>query len=636
MVKSLLPTIPLPGDQITPFDKETLCSMFSQFLGLLRQTVLATSLLLGVMQATAVKAGGGPETTLVVVNADSPASLQIADAYVRLRDIPASHVLQLRGIPTQGTIDIETFRERIWKPIRDYLTVSGLEEEIDIIAYSGGFPYAVDFSQDVKRHKLPKNQYRGKMASLTGLTYFGRRVENGDIGYLGFNYYYRQNLARPLCTPAPRSPTPAEVGLHRRGEKALKKKDYQAAIEAYQAIAHTYPWSGPSWYDLARSLAALDKPEQAMDALTKAVDACWTNSLHARSDPYLQDLRRHPQFQTLLVRMEAGNGPFQPAHGFRSRYVWTGHTFPAKTTASDSLNRYYLAVMLAYTGERGNTVPEVLDYLASAAASDGTHPKGTVYLLQNSNVRSETRQPLFLATVKALEQRGRRAEILARGKDGQDGIVPKGKTDVIGAVVGTAGFNWERSQSRFLPGAIAESLTSYGGDFNRGKQTKLSEFLRHGAAGSSGAVTEPYSIQAKFPAPLLHVYYADGCSLAEAFYQGIAAPYQLIVVGDPLTRPFSRFAQVALTAPDPTLPWTGLINIRPQLIPAWQRPIARLELWVDGRHVADALPGETIPWDTRTVKDGEHELRLVAVEHSRIETRSYTKVRVTVANTDTE
>jgi len=72
-----------------------------------------------------------------------------------------------------------------------------------------------------------------------------------------------------------------------------------------------------------------------------------------------------------------------------------------------------------------------------------------------------------------------------------------------------------------LPGAIAESLTSYGGHFDHGGQTKLTEFLRHGAAGSSGAVQEPWSIQAKFPVPLLHAYYADGCSLAEAFYQSI-------------------------------------------------------------------------------------------------------------------
>jgi len=57
-------------------------------------------------------------------------------------------------------------------------------------------------------------------------------------------------------------------------------------------------------------------------------------------------------------------------------------------------------------------------------------------------------------------------------------------------------------------------------------------------------VQEPYSLQSKFPVPFLHGYYADGCSLAEAFYQSVLRPYQLIVVGDPLARPFARFAKV--------------------------------------------------------------------------------------------
>jgi uncharacterized protein (TIGR03790 family) len=156
--------------------------------------------LIGIILPTMVRAGGGPETTLVVVNADSPTSLQIANAYTKLRDIPQSHLVRLQGVPTGGTIDIETFRERIWKPIRDYLSEHHLEGEIDTIAYSGGFPYAVDFSKDIKAHNLPSHKYRGKMASLTGLTYFGRRVEKADVGYLSLNRYYRHNLAPRRCT----------------------------------------------------------------------------------------------------------------------------------------------------------------------------------------------------------------------------------------------------------------------------------------------------------------------------------------------------------------------------------------------------------------------------------------------------
>ena len=58
-------------------------------------------------------AGGGPETTLLVVNADSPLSLRIANEYVRLRNVPQSHVLWLHDVPSGDYISIAFFRENI-------------------------------------------------------------------------------------------------------------------------------------------------------------------------------------------------------------------------------------------------------------------------------------------------------------------------------------------------------------------------------------------------------------------------------------------------------------------------------------------------------------------------------------------
>lgn len=578
-------------------------------------------------------AGGGPENVLVVVNGDSPVSLTIANAYIELRDIPPEHVLWLHDVPYPETIPIETFRTRIWEPIRDFITQNRLEKAIDIITYSADFPYAVDFSGDLKANKLSNVKYQGRVASLTGLTYFARRVAIGDPYYLALNgnRYFRRDLSPTYHLP--REPTGAESRLQREAEKALKHKEFSVAVEHSTALTESFPEHGGFWHELARSQAASGNPGLAMTALEQAVTHGWTNSLQTRNDTYLKVLRDDPEFQRLLKRMEAGNGPFQAAHGFSSQYQWTGATQPVKSFTSDSLDSYYLSTLLAYTGSYGNSVPEVKNYLAAAASSDGNLSDGTVYLLANHDIRSQTRQPLFLETVAELEKRGRRAEILTRGKKGQDGILPRGKDDVIGAVVGSANFNWKSSGSRLLPGAIAESLTSYGGVLEKGGQTKLSEFLRYGAAGSSGAVAEPFSIQAKFPVSMLHVHYADGCSLAESFYQSVWAPYQLLVVGDPLARPFARFAQVQLASPDPQTSWSGVVTLQPSLIPAPGRPLEQVELWVDGQLMAYALPGKPIAWDTRSLDDGYHDLRLVAVESDPVETRSYARVTVTVDNT---
>ena len=581
-------------------------------------------------------AGGGPEKVLVVVNGDSPVSLQVANAYVDMRDIPQEHVLWLHDIPYPDSISIDIFRTRILKPIRDFITQNRLDDEIDIIAYSADFPYAVNFSTDLKANKLPRLKYHGKEASLTGLSYFARHVETGSPYYLASNanLYFRRNLGQG--SDLPRHLTDAETSLQREAEKAFRKKAFQTALANYELLVQGFPEHGGLRHELARSHAALGNNGEAMAALQQAASHGWSNSLKTRNDRYLKVLSDDPAWQQLLDRMEKRNGPFQAAHGFSANYEWTGATLPVKTFRSESLHSHYLATMLAYTGLHGNSVPEVKNYLAAAQSSDGTQPEGTVYLLVNNGVRSETRQPLFLETVAALERRGHRAEILSRTRTRrqaqQSGILPQGKEDVIGAVVGARKFNWQSSGSRLLPGAIAESLTSYGGHFNNHKQTKLTEFLRYGAAGASGAVVEPFSLQTKFPVPLLHVYYADGSSLAEAFYQSVEAPYQLLIVGDPLARPYAHFAEVGLSIPDPDTPWSGVVTLQPKVVPAKDRPVAQLELWVDGQLLAYAQPGQPFTWDTRSMDDGFHELRLVAQEADPIETRSYARFDVILAN----
>jgi hypothetical protein len=147
-------------------------------------------------------------------------------------------------------------------------------------------------------------------------------------------------------------------------------------------------------------------------------------------------------------------------------------------------------------------------------------------------------------------------------------------------------------------------------------------------------VAEPYSFQEKFPVPLIHAWYADGCSLAESFYQSVKAPYQLIIVGDPLARPFAAFASIKLKSPQLLRPWSGIVTIEADVQPVPGKPVSKLEFWVDGQYQFDAPLDEAFSWDTRTVEDGSHEIRLVAIEDSGIETRSSSRFISRVFNGD--
>ena len=56
-------------------------------------------------------AGGGPETTVVVVNGDSPLSLRLANEYAHLRRFPPGRICILEDVPAGPVIGVEAFRE---------------------------------------------------------------------------------------------------------------------------------------------------------------------------------------------------------------------------------------------------------------------------------------------------------------------------------------------------------------------------------------------------------------------------------------------------------------------------------------------------------------------------------------------
>jgi hypothetical protein len=293
-------------------------------------------------------------------------------------------------------------------------------------------------------------------------------------------------------------------------------------------------------------------------------------------------------------------------------------------------NRYLLSVMLGVTAGRGNSVPEIIRGLESSAAADGTKPPGTIYFVTNDDVRTKTRSPAFPPIVRALQDLGVRAEVVT-------GVLPSGRRDVAGLMTGAADFDWAASESTILPGAICENLTSYGGIFTASAgQTPLSAFIRAGAAGSSGTVIEPYALQAKFPHAAIQLHYARGATLAEAFYQSVHSPYQLLVVGDPLCRPWAEIPTVdvvmarggEVVAND--APLSGQYELLPRAVVSGRKPpradadtgpIEDFVLFVDGVQLARCRPGERLPLDTAQLADGYHELRVVATESSSVQSQ---------------
>ncbi|HTQ40500.1 MAG TPA: hypothetical protein VMJ32_15855 [Pirellulales bacterium] len=299
------------------------------------------------------------------------------------------------------------------------------------------------------------------------------------------------------------------------------------------------------------------------------------------------------------------------SHGFRSWYGWDD----SGDLEEAGGKRYMLSTVLGVTYGRGNSLNEIISYLQRSAAADGTFPQGTIYFMDNADIRSQTRKPAFQFAVDLLRRLGVKAEIMS-------GALPQNRPDVQGLMTGVSDFNWPASGSAIRPGAICENFTSFGGifDANAG-QTPLSVFLKYGAAASSGTVAEPFAFQNKFPYAMIQVHYARGCSLAEAFYQSVYAPYQLIIVGDPLCRPWANIPQVQVAGLAAGDVLSGVVTIRPTAKLPQPGAVDRFELFLDGVRIDTTNADDPLKLDTTKSSDGYHELRIVGIENSAIESQ---------------
>ena len=95
-------------------------------------------------------------------------------------------------------------------------------------------------------------------------------------------------------------------------------------------------------------------------------------------------------------------------------------------------------------------------------------------------------------------------------------------------------------QVQWLPGALADHLTSFGGDLlgTSGQMSAL-EWLESGATASYGTVSEPCNYVQKFPHPqILLQNYVQGATALESYWRSVAWPAQGVFVGEPLAAPF--------------------------------------------------------------------------------------------------
>ena len=180
----------------------------------------------------------------------------------------------------------------------------------------------------------------------------------------------------------------------------------------------------------------------------------------------------------------------------------------------------------------GSSVQQVYAMIDRGVASDSSHPEATAYLMNTSDKARNVRSRRYRVIKELLAEQVNIEQV--------DSDVLQNKADVMFYFTGLKHVKAIDS-NRYLPGAIADHLTSIGGNLSGWKQMSILRWLEAGATASYGTVVEPCAFTQKFPNPGIVIErYTNGESLIEAYWKSVAWPGQGLFVGEPMASPYAE------------------------------------------------------------------------------------------------
>ncbi|MBT9521407.1 MAG: TIGR03790 family protein, partial [Dechloromonas sp.] len=170
-----------------------------------------------------------------------------------------------------------------------------------------------------------------------------------------------------------------------------------------------------------------------------------------------------------------------------SRYFDTASTYP--------FDDFQIRPAMMLAGQNFADVKALID---RGVEADQSFPDGTAYLLSTSDKARSVRTKLFGITKTVIGVMVPIEEIEA------DSIM--GRLDVLFYFTGLAQVP-NLGTLKFMPGALADHLTSFGGQLTDSKQMSSLRWLEAGATASYGTVTEPCNHLQKFPMPAVAMFH---------------------------------------------------------------------------------------------------------------------------------
>ncbi len=223
------------------------------------------------------------------------------------------------------------------------------------------------------------------------------------------------------------------------------------------------------------------------------------------------------------------------AFGFNDRYCASGCALTANSDYFDSRSRAPFdslhirpTMMLAALD-----LPAAKALIERGIAADASLPDAAAYLFVTPDEARSARRVFYNDTRRVFDDQLRVHVIKENSL--------KNSQDVMFYFTGLVTVP-DIETNRFLPGAVADHLTSFGGQLTDSSQMSALRWLQAGATGSYGTVVEPCAFTSKFPHPIpLMQHYLAGETLIEAYWKSVAMPGQGVFIGEPLARPYGAY-----------------------------------------------------------------------------------------------
>lgn len=186
----------------------------------------------------------------------------------------------------------------------------------------------------------------------------------------------------------------------------------------------------------------------------------------------------------------------------------------------------------------GGTTEDVKALIDRGIDADDSYPKGKGWLIRTTDTNRAVRYPQFVHATERFSHAEGLDLTYVDNSSGEGTNFIEEQKDVLFYFTGLVSVPAVETNV-YLPGAVADHLTSYGGSIPANGQMNVLAWLGAGVTASYGTLREPCNYTMKFPnASMLIDHYFRGSTVIEAYWKSVEWPGEGLFVGEPLARPW--------------------------------------------------------------------------------------------------